>query len=48
MYRLQSPGGGGYGDPSVSQDDVRPPPSKKTRFIPTGSVAAFKMTQESA
>ena len=47
MYRLQSPGGGGYGDPAASELDDRPPPGEK-RFIPTGSVAAFKVAQESA
>lgn len=55
-YRVQTPGGGGYGAPSGSLDhtnDVGDPPSrsdeeKPQHFAACGSLHNYKMMQESA
>ena len=55
-YRVQTPGGGGYGAPtgSLGQDnDVGDLPTKSTQekpqyFAACGSLHNYKMTQESA
>lgn len=48
MFRLESPGGGGYGD-IEDTETVATPPAKKARvLLPTGSVANYTAAQESA
>lgn len=51
MFRLESPGGGGYGykDDREMDGAMRTPPAKKARvFSATGSVADYTSAQESA
>ena len=44
---METPGGGGFGDPNEAVGSA--PPSKKMKvFQPTGSVANYKLSQESA
>ena len=48
LFRLETPGGGGYGDKN-SMECSNSPPAKKARiFTRTGSVADYVYTQESA
>ena len=50
MFRLETPGGGGYSksDASCGKVDADVPPSKRRRvFEPTGSLASYKLMQES-
>ena len=47
-FRLETPGGGGYGEKD-KDEEIGTPPTKKARvFVPTGSVAEYTATQESA
>ena len=49
MFRLESPGGGGYGSKDEKAKETSSPPAKKARtFAPTGSVASYISAQESA
>ena len=46
VFRLETPGGGGFGDPDMNVESI--PPAKKMKiFEPTGSVANYKSMQES-
>ncbi len=45
MLRLETPGGGGYGDPSLAPEAKRP---RVGQFTSRGSVANYLRTQESA
>ena len=48
IFHLETPGGGGYGNPRAKVDSA-PPVAKRPRvFTPTGSLATYKRTQESA
>ena len=48
IFHLETPGGGGYGDPKM-KFVAQPPASKKQRVYPArGSLATYKQTQESA
>lgn len=50
MFRLLTPGGGGYGTPSdsdIASNECLEPPSKRQRQIEKGSVYEYKRTQES-
>ena len=49
MFRLESPGGGGYG--RLDDQSGSSPPKKKAKggeFHPSGSVEGYKQMQESA
>ena len=49
LFRLESPGGGGYGSKDKEDKEGSSPPAKKARtFLPTGSVADYVSAQESA
>ncbi len=49
MFRLESPGGGGYGSKNEEEKERATPPAKRARtFLPTGSVADYVSAQESA
>jgi len=46
MFRLETPGGGGYGD---EENDALPPRKKSLMgFVPSGSVADYTLAQVSA
>ena len=47
MFRLETPGGGGFGDPNEMEGST-PPLKRRKLFQPTGSVANYKLSQESA
>ena len=48
IYRLESPGGGGYGV-SESVGDLSPPHTKKCQtFAMKGSLMTFRLMQESS
>ena len=55
MYRLESPGGGGFGAPEEGnvESDIphkrrRTDPAASQKYVEKGSVHAYKMAQESA
>lgn len=49
MFRLETPGAGGYGNKDDKTKEITTPPAKKPRvFLPTGSVADYTTAQESA
>lgn len=51
MFRLLTPGGGGYGTPDDSNSDInqiQEPPNKRQRCIEHGSVYDFTRLQESS
>ena len=46
VFRLETPGGGGFGDQNLKDDST--PPVKRMKVVqPTGSVASYKLMQES-
>ena len=48
IFHLETPGGGGYGDPKM-KFVAQPPASKKQRvYAAKGSLATYKLIQESA
>ena len=47
VFRLETPGGGGFGDPKHMDIESIPPVKKMKFFQPTGSVANYKLMQES-
>lgn len=48
IFHLETPGGGGYGDPKM-KFVAEPPANKKQRvYAAKGSLATYKLTQESA
>ena len=47
VFCLETPGGGGFGHPNLVE--VSSPPVKRMKVLqPTGSVADYKMLQESS
>ena len=47
VFRLETPGGGGFGDPNLVEVSSRPFKWMQV-FQPTGSVADYRMLQESS
>lgn len=49
MFRLETPGGGGYGSPDTATPNdmnTTEPPLKKQRYIERGSVHEYTRSQE--
>ncbi|KAH1001014.1 hypothetical protein HUJ04_013277 [Dendroctonus ponderosae] len=45
-FKLQTPGGGGFGVPGTSRDGKGPAGSRKNEFVERGSVYEYRMAQE--
>ena len=46
VFHIETPGGGGFGDPNLKEEHS--PPFKRVKlFESTGSVASYKLMQES-